>query len=330
MSRGAALLIGKIAHARKDWEALASILELKEFGSGTRAEFLQNCKAGKYDNVVAIFRSNASTSITGRFDKELVSALPKSLKYICHNGAGYDNIDVDDCTKRGIKITSTPGAVNHATADIAIFLMIGALRQAHKPLAGIRAGKWRGDFTLGHDPNKKILGIIGMGGIGREVALRAKAFGMSVIYHNRTRLSAEREAGAKYVSLKELISQSDVISLNLALNESTRNILGKAEFAEMKTGVVIVNTARSGLIDTEAMIEALDSEKVYSVGLDVYDAEPIVDERLIRNPNIFILPHIGTATYETQKEMEELVLENLKVAVTEGRLLSPIAEQANL
>lgn len=162
--------------------------------------------------------------------------------------------------------------------------MIGALRQVQKPLAGVRAGKWRGDFILGHDPNKKILGIIGMGGIGRvnfpnpiflphisfadseqEVALRAKAFGMSIVYNNRNRLPAEKEVGAKFVSLTELIATSDVISLNLGLTESNRYMIGAAEFAKMKDGVVIVNTARGALIDEEAMLAALKSGKVSSI-----------------------------------------------------------------
>ncbi|KAF5016680.1 hypothetical protein F66182_11566, partial [Fusarium sp. NRRL 66182] len=261
MPSQAALLIGEITHARPEWEQLSSTLTLKEFPSGTREQFLANCKNGEYDDVVVIYRSNTSTKYTGRFDKELVSALPKSVKYIVHNGAGYDNIDVPVVTEAGIAVSSTPVAVNNATADVGIFLMIGALRHAHVPLTAIRAGQWAGKSGLGRDPQGKVLGILGMGGIGREMAHRAKAFGMTIQYHNRSRLSPELEDGAKYVSFEELLSTSDVFSLNLALNASTRHIIGAKELAQMKDGVVIVNTARGALIDEKALVAAIESGK---------------------------------------------------------------------
>ncbi|KAJ5767288.1 uncharacterized protein N7511_004904 [Penicillium nucicola] len=316
-----ALLIGEISHARKEWESLSSNLTLKEFPSGTREEFIANCKAGQYDDVVALYRSNTSTKYTGPFNAEMVAVLPKSLKYICHNGAGYDNIDVAACSERSIAVSSTPVAVNNATADVGIFLMIGALRQAQVPIMTLREGKWQGPITangkqeratLGHDPKGKILGILGMGGIGREMAIRAKAFGMKIQYHNRSRLPAELEAGATYVSFDELLANADVLSLNLALNASTRHIIGATEFEKMKDGVVIVNTARGALIDEKALVAALESGKVRSAGLDVYECEPEIEPGLVSNPRVMLLPHIGTMTYETQKEMEILVLDNLR------------------
>ncbi|KAL1963546.1 hypothetical protein VTN77DRAFT_7991 [Rasamsonia byssochlamydoides] len=330
MPSQAALLIGSITHARKEWEAFSSILTLKEFPSGTREEFLENCRSGKYDDVVAIYRSNTSNKLTGNFNSELIAALPQSLKYICHNGAGYDNIDVPACTKRGIAVSSTPVAVNNATADVGIFLMIGALRQAFVPMAAIRAGEWQGQTRLGHDPNGKTLGILGMGGIGREMARRARAFGMKIQYHNRSRLPPELEGDATYVSFDELLASSDVLSLNLALNESTRHIIGAPEFEKMKDGVVIVNTARGALIDEKALVAALDSGKVASAGLDVYENEPEVEPGLLNNPRVMLLPHIGTMTYETQREMELLVLENLRSAIEKGQLITQVPEQKRL
>ncbi|KAL4798987.1 D-isomer specific 2-hydroxyacid dehydrogenase [Aspergillus venezuelensis] len=323
----AALLIGDITHAREEWEGLSSILTLKEFPSGDREAFTRNLKDGQYDDVVALYRSNASTKFTGPFDKELISLLPKSLKYICHNGAGYDNIDVPACSDKGISVSSTPVAVNNATADVGIFLMIGALRQAYVPLTAIREGNWHGQTTLGHDPKGKTLGILGMGGIGREMANRARAFGMTIQYHNRSQLSPELENGAKYVSFDDLLATSDVLSLNLALNKSTRHIIGEKEFAKMKDGVVIVNTARGALIDEKALVAALESKKVMSAGLDVYENEPIVELGLLNNPRVMLLPHIGTMTYETQKEMEILVLDNLRSAVEKGELITQVPEQ---
>ncbi|KAH8803283.1 D-isomer specific 2-hydroxyacid dehydrogenase [Xylogone sp. PMI_703] len=329
MSKPAVLLIDRVAHVQKEWEDCAEFATLKVFKGKTRQEFFEALQNGSYDDVVALYRSNDSTSLTGPFDEELVTKLPKSLKYICHNGAGYDNIDVSACTAKGIQVSSTPVAVNAATADVALFLLLGALRRVHKPYAAIRAGQWRGSsFQLGYDPQEKALGILGMGGIGREVANRARAFGMKIQYHNRSRLSPDLEKDAKYVSFDELIATSDVLSLNLSLNKNTAGIIGKKEFEKMKDGVIIINTARGKLIDENALVAALDSGKVFSAGLDVYEEEPKVHEGLLNNPNVVLLPHIGTATKETQRHMELLVLENLRSAVLKGELVTPVPEQA--
>jgi D-3-phosphoglycerate dehydrogenase len=138
----------------------------QEYQTGTREEFLSKLKSGEYNDVIAIYRSNESTSVTGPFDATLVEALPSGVKTITHNGAGYDNIDIPACSKRDISVTSTPIAVNDATADVAMFLMLGALRRVTLPFNAVRRGEWRGkNFQLGHDPQKKVLGILGMGGM---------------------------------------------------------------------------------------------------------------------------------------------------------------------
>lgn len=285
-------------------------------------------RSGEYNDVVGIYRSNESTSVSGPFNKELVQALPSSIRYITHNGAGYDNIDIPACTERNIEISSTPIAVNDATADVAIFLMLGALRRITIPFQSVRIGEWRGKgFKLGHDPKKKVLGILGMGGIGQAVARRASAFGMDIQYHNRSRLPEKEENGARYVSFDELMTTSDVISLNLALNPSTRHIISKPQFDMMKDGVVIVNTARGPIIDEAALVDALNSGKVFSAGLDVFEEEPKIHPGLIENENVVLLPHIGTATWESQKDMELLVLENLKSAIEGKGLITQIPEQ---
>jgi glyoxylate reductase len=160
--------------------------------------------------------------------------------------------------------------------------------------------KWRGNFQLGHDPKNKVLGILGMGGIGSAVATRAKAFGMTIQYHNRHQLPAEKEQGAKYVSFEELLKTSDVLSLNLSLNASTRHIIAKAQFDAMKDGVIIINTARGALIDEAALVDALKSKKVWSAGLDVFEEEPKIHPGLLEADNVVLLPHIGTGTSETQ------------------------------
>jgi glyoxylate reductase len=166
-----------------------------------------------------------------------------------------------------------------------------------------------------------------MGGIGSAVAHRAKAFGMKIQYHNRTRLPAEKEMGAEYVAFDTLLGTSDVLSLNLSLNPSTRHIIGRQQFEKMKDGIIIVNTARGPLIDEAALVDALGSGKVWSAGLDVFEEEPEIHPGLLEAENVVLLPHMGTATYETQRDMELLVLNNLKEAIQNDKLLTQVPEQ---
>ncbi|KAI1378097.1 D-isomer specific 2-hydroxyacid dehydrogenase [Hypoxylon crocopeplum] len=324
------LLIGDLAHSNKEWESLSSKYKLLEFRKGTREQFLENCRNGTYAEVRGCYRSNQSTSITGPFNQELVAALPESWKFIAHNGAGYDNIDVEACSARKIAVSSTPGAVDDATADTGILLLLGALRQAHEPLVALREGRWKGRLRLGHDPRGKKLGILGMGGIGRAMAHRARSFGMDIIYHNRRQLDPSLEKGAKYVSFDELLAQSDVLSLNLALNASTRHIISAPELAKTKKGVVVVNTARGALVNEADLVAALESGQVSAVGLDVYENEPEIHPGLVKNDRAFLLPHLGTSTYETQRDMELLVLNNLQAAVDQGKMLTLVSEQKGL
>jgi len=301
MSKPAVLLLGEITHSRKEWENCASFAELKEYPDSTREQFLKKCDSGEYRDVVAIYRSNWSHLVTGSFDAELVNRLPDSLKFICYDAAGYDDIDIAACTSRHIQVSNTPIVVDNATADVAIFLMLGALRRIHPLYTSIRASEWRGPSPApGHDPRNKLLGILGMGGIGRQVAERARAFGMKIQYHNRSRLSPDLEKYAKYVSFEELIKTSDVLSLNLSLTKETVRIVGEKEFEMMKKGVVVINTARGQLIDEQALVNALKQGKVWSAGLDVYEAEPNVNEGLLKNPNVILLPHVGATTFETR------------------------------
>ncbi|KAG9245485.1 D-isomer specific 2-hydroxyacid dehydrogenase [Calycina marina] len=329
----AILKIGKLTYTEKNWEALGSLGDLKVFPgdkevSDPKQLFQENLQSGAYDHVVALYRSNDSTSLTGPFDAELIRSLPSSLKYICHNGAGYDNIDITACTSRGIEVSSTPVAVNNATADMTIWLMIGALRSIHVPYAAVREGKWRGPhFMPGTDPEDKVLGMIGMGGIGQAVAHRARAFGMKIQYYNRSRLSPELEKDAKYVGLDELIGSSDVVSLHCSLTAETTGLIGKTELGQMKKGAVLINTARGKLIDEGALIEALKDGTLRAAGLDVFENEPELRSDLVDLPNVVLTPHIGTGTTDTQAKMELLVLDNIKSALESGKLITQVREQ---
>lgn len=311
---------------------MSEIAELVQCPAKSRDEFLASAKKGELDGVVAAYRTFGSVSQTGLWDAELVDALPASFAWVAHNGAGYDQLQPQALLEHQphpIIATHVPTAVDDATADTGIFLLLGALRNFNTSLVALREGQWRGqpNPALGHDPQGKLVGILGMGGIGRNFARKCRAFGMRVAYHNRRRLSAADEDGAAYLGFDELLGQADVILVSVPLNPHTRHLIGAPEFAKMKDGIVIVNTARGAVIDEAALVEALDRGKVGSAGLDVYEEEPKVHEGLVRNRNVLLLPHMGTWTQETQEKMERWNMGNVRCAL-EGRFeeMSVIAE----
>lgn len=212
--------------AHDTWSSIEQIADIVIPQSTNRAAFLAESRSGAFDGATVAYRTFDSTSVTGNVDAELLAALPASLRFVCHNGAGYDSVDVAASTARGVRVSNAPTAVDDATADIGLFLMLGALRNLNPSVLSLRRGEWRGGAdalpALGHDPQGKVLGILGMGGIGRNMARKALAFGMTVRYHNRTRLAeeVERECHAEYRGFEELLRESDVLSLNLPLNVS--------------------------------------------------------------------------------------------------------------
>ncbi|KAG7288229.1 hypothetical protein NEMBOFW57_007759 [Staphylotrichum longicolle] len=308
-ARPKVLLLGAIEHAHSAWASVSEIADVLTPSSTNRAGFLEEAASGAFEGCLAAYRTFDSFQTTGKVDAELLDVLPRSLRFICHNGAGYDQVDVHACTAHGIRVSNTPTAVDDATADIGIFLLLGALRNLGVGMAALRAGEWRGVTApaLGHDPQGKVLGILGMGGIGRNMAKKALAFGMKIRYYNRTRLdpSVEEEIGVEHVGFDELLAGSDVLSLNLPLNKNTRHIISGREFAKMRKGVVIVNTARGAVMDEAALVDALDSGQVSSAGLDVYEHEPNIHPGLLSNPRVILVPHMGTWTVETETKMEE-------------------------
>ncbi|KAK4163385.1 putative 2-hydroxyacid dehydrogenase [Cladorrhinum sp. PSN259] len=331
------LLLGEIMHAHSSWSSLSSIAEILTPKSTNREDFLKESSSGAFDGCLAAYRTFASYEITGRIDARLLAALPPTLKFICHNGAGYDQVDVPACTEHGIRVSNTPSAVDDATADMGIFLMLGALRNLNLGMVNLRRGKWRGDATteLGHDPQGKVLGILGMGGIGKNFARKAKVFGMKIRYHNRNRLDEAEEkeigGGAEYVDFDTLLAESDVLSLNLPLNPKTRHIISHPEFAKMKKGITIINTARGAVMDEDALVAALNSGRVQSAGLDVYENEPdSIHPGLLSNPRVILVPHMGTWTVETELKMEEWAISNVRMAVEEGKLRSIVPEQKGM
>ncbi|KAH7385745.1 glyoxylate reductase [Pyrenochaeta sp. MPI-SDFR-AT-0127] len=326
------LLLGRIEHATDSWNSLSCLAKLVESRAQNRSEFIDECKSGVLEGTLVIYRTFESVDITGRFDEELVHALPASVSFVCHNGAGYDQVDTHACLKRGIRLSNTPHAVNNSTADTTMFLILGALRRFNVPMMTLREGNWRGHASppLGRDPEGKTLGILGLGGIGQNLKKKAEAFDMRIIYHSRNRLSEHLSGGAEYVTFTDLLARSDIISINIPLNRHTRHMISTCEFEQMKDGVVLVNTARGAVIDEEALVKALGSGKVSSVGLDVYEKEPSIHPELKANPDVILLPHMGTWSVETQTAMEERTIANVRSALETGVLRDAVPEQAGL
>lgn len=247
----------------------------------------------------------------------------------CHE-SGYDPIDTAACARRGIILTYAPDPVTDATADLAVFLLLGALRQLNPAISSLRAGAFKKDLNFGHDPQQKTLGILGMGRIGRAIKKRCDPFGLKTIYHNRNPLSPQEAVGADYVSFEQLVAESDIISVNVPLTAGTKHLIGAKEIAKMKPNVVIINTARGAIIDEAAMADALESNHIAAVGLDVYEEEPKINEKLLKQDRALMVPHVGTHTTETLAKMESWAMENVQRAVIGETLLSPVPEHRHL
>ncbi|EIN06735.1 hypothetical protein PUNSTDRAFT_115244 [Punctularia strigosozonata HHB-11173 SS5] len=311
-------LVWADAEAKDMFQGLADVVRMD---SPDRADFLKGFQpGGKYEGIIGVYRHNVSADRIGIFDKEIIAALAPSVKWIAHNGAGYDQIDVAACKEKGIKVSNTPGAVDDATATTALYLVISTLRQFARGERSLRAGKWKSEVSSAatHDLTGRTLGVLGMGGIGGRLAELCHAFPMRVIYHNR-KPSAEAPEWAEYVGdIQEFLKQTDVLSVHVPLNKQTEGLVGEKEIRALKRGSVIVNTARGKVIDEQAMIRALEDGHLASVGLDVFPNEPEVNPRLLEFPNITLLPHLGTETQDSQKKMEIRALTNLRDYLTTG------------
>ena len=253
---------------------------------------------------------------------ELIAAMP-NLKLIANFGAGYNNIDLEACKVRGIRVTNTPQPVIEPTAELAFALMIDIARRVSEFDRKVRAGQavFGVMNNLSHSLYGKTLGILGMGRIGQALARRAKASGMQIIYHNRHKLSDEIEQKyeAKYVDFQTLLQDCDYLSLNLPYTPEVHHIIGKPELGMMKRSAYLINTARGAHVDEAALIEALKSGIIAGAALDVYEHEPAVSSELLNLPNVVLSPHTGTGTWEGRIAMCENVTDNI-ISFIDGRL----------
>ena len=261
-------------------------------------------------------------SIVDKFDAETINKLSDKVKIISNFAVGFGNIDIKAAKKKNIIVTNTPDVLTDATAEIAILLLLGAARRATEGRKWVdkKNWSWSADFLMGKQLTGKPLGILGMGRIGQAVAERAKSFGMKINYYNRKKLSSNLEKGAIYhESLNSLISVSDFFSINCPTTKETNKIINKKTLSYFPNGVVIINSARGDMIDDEAMINELKSGKVFALGLDVYNGEPDIHQQYLKLDNVFILPHLGSATEKTRFAMADLAISNIEEYFKTGR-----------
>ena len=254
------------------------------------------------------------SALTDKLDAETISQLPDSVKIISNFAVGFGNIDLEAAKKRGIAVTNTPDVLTDATAEIGVLLILGACRRASEGIEKAREGGWvwSADMLIGKQLTGTRLGILGMGRIGQKIAKIAKSLGMIIHYHNRSKLSEEKEQGATYHdSLNDLMKVSDVLSVCCPASKETINLINKDTLELLPKGAVVTNVARGDIIEDEALIDALERRKVYAVGLDVYKNEPNLNPGYLKHKSAFILPHLGSATKETRTAMANLAIDNM-------------------
>ena len=286
-----------------------------------------------YEELVKLANQYDGMVVSGwdKFDENFFNNMKGRLKIIATFSVGYDHIDIKSAKEKNIIITNTPNVLNDAVAEITLLLMLVTCRKAYEGISLVKSGKWKDvkvdfvNFVMGQSLTGKTLGIIGMGRIGRIVAKRAKGFGMKIIYCNRNKLSNEIEDGAKYYeSVNSMMPDCDFVSIHTPATKETKNILNNAAIELLPKHAIVINTSRGSTVDDEALIKALQNNKIYAAGLDVFINEPNVDERYLKLDNCFLLPHIGSSNYETRDAMSMMAVDNICAYFNNKPLLSKV------
>ena len=267
------------------------------------------------------------TSLSDQIDKNIIDGL-KKCRIIANCAVGYNNIDISYARKKGIVVTNTPDILTDATADLTAALILACSRRLYEGELMMRKNKfkgWKPQLLLGLDLKGKTVGIIGAGRIGIATARRMKAFGTKIIYYNRNRKEEfEKELDAKKVSLNVLLKSADIISVHLPLNENTFHFLNKTNLNLIKSTAVFVNTARGEVVDEKYLVDMLKKKKIFAAGFDVYEGEPEFNQELLGLNNVFLLPHLGSATIETRSAMSELCVKNIINVLTGKKPVTPV------
>lgn len=269
------------------------------------------------------------TLLTERVDAELLDAAGPQLRVVANVAVGYNNIDMPACRARSVVATNTPGVLTEATADIAMALILMTTRRLGEGERIIRSRtkwQWGMSFLLGSSIQDRTLGIIGMGQIGRALARRASAFGLNIVYSNRRPVGDDVSSGlgARFVTLDELLAESDIVSVNCPYSPETHHLIDATRLAQMKPTATLINTARGPIVDEAALVAALEAGTIIGAGLDVFEQEPAVHEGLLDREDVVLIPHLGSATVETRTAMAVLAAQNV-IGVLAGRgALTPI------
>ena len=265
---------------------------------------------------------------TETIDEEVIKKA-QNLKVISNVAVGYNNIDIEAAAKRDIIVTNTPGVLTETTADLTFALLMATARRVVEASDYLRRGEW-GSWSMmqltGQDIYGATMGIIGLGRIGEALVKRAKGFDMKVLYHNRTRkLEKEQELGIHYVELKDLLEQSDYVCLLLPYSPEVHHLIGKEELSLMKNDAILINSGRGGLVDEDALFQALKEGEIWAAGLDVFEQEPVpVDHPLLTLPNVVTLPHIGSASVKTRMRMAHLAADNMINVLKGNEPITPV------
>jgi glyoxylate reductase len=260
------------------------------------------------------------TMLTDKIDEEVIERSEK-VKVIANLAVGFDNIDIEAATQKGIAVCNTPNVLTETTADLTFALLMAAARRIVEAAEAVKNGEWKSWSPLsfaGHEIHHKTIGIVGMGHIGETVAKRAAGFDMEILYHNRSRKTeAESRLGAKYCELKELLEKSDFIVSLIPLSSETVHLFNSGTFKRMKKSAIFINASRGPVVDEKALYDALAAKEIAGAGLDVFEKEPIgSDHPLLAFKNVVALPHIGSATSETRIAMMELCVTNMVNVLT--------------
>lgn len=305
MTKSILLFANNYNNTKQEWHALADEkgYDLVVTAPKTHSDFLK-----EFENreVEVIANSGVGSNIMGGYPPEVIAEIPRSVKAIVQSGAGYDILgDISIWRARGIECGHTPTPVAPSTADTAVWLLFSALRDFYRLTTNLRQGNWTNGVPLAHDPEGHVVGIVGMGNIGRMIRDRLTPFGFKKIqYSNRSRLAPELEKDTEYVDYDTLLRTSDAIVFACPYNSTTHHLYNAEAIKKSKDGVVVINIARGGVLDEQALVDALDSGKIRSAGLDVFEHEPKVHPGLIANQNVMLLPHAATYTYECRRNVE--------------------------
>ncbi|WWD22199.1 hypothetical protein CI109_106690 [Kwoniella shandongensis] len=324
------LCVGPVQAAIEEYEQLAQDYDVHLIQRGSRAQvkakIAELCDTkGPFEAAFILFANAAYAPM----DEDLLAPLWKNgnnVGVFAQCGTGYDNVRVDEISKHGCYFTNTPDAVTESTADFTVFLFLSVLRGTSYCEMVARTGLWHEGLELTTDPAGMTLGIFGMGRIGKDFVRKVRAFGVKIIYNTRTRLSAadEEELGINYATKDELLRSSDIISCLCPGTKETFHMIDKDAFAKMKDGVFFINSSRGMVVDTDALMDALKSNKIKRAGLDVFEDEPTIPEYLLNNPRVTVTPHVAAYTVGTIYRGERDAFNNVRAFLEKGSPVTPV------